>query len=107
MVFKIVFKPSLAVAGYVVAATGAGVGAAISEIGNAMSGVGSGIRLATDLSNQNYGQATITAFGIASGFGVTRLGKLGGGSEQIEGAVNLFFTPMNFMIGNTKYNKRK
>ena len=100
----------LAAAGYAVSATGvgAGVGAAMSGLGNAAAGVGTGLRLAVNMKDGDYGQAVITVVGAATNFGVTKLGLIGSaGSEQINAGINLFFTPMNTMINNIQYNRRK
>lgn len=95
----------LALAGYAVSATGvgAGVGAAMSGVGNVMMYVGSGTQIIMNIQSENYGQAGILVGGVMMNFGIGRIVKYGAvGKEEINGAANLFFTPVTTMISNIK-----
>lgn len=99
----------LAVAGYVVSATGvgAGLGAAMSGVGNGIARIGTGLKLVINVNDGNYGQAGITFLSGGMNYGVGKIAAYGAaGREAIDGGVNLFFTPMNIMVGNIKYKRK-
>lgn len=100
----------LAVIGYGVSATGvgAGTGTIMSGTGNILSFIGGGIRLGVNLKKGNYGQAVIGLVGMGLNFGTGYMAKFGSaGRENIEGGVNLFFSPMNSMVGNVNNNTKR
>ena len=93
----------LAIAGYVVSATGvgAGIGTAMSGLGNGLSKIGTGIKMAVNIHDQKFAQAAVgfLGYGLSNGTGV--ISKVGAaGKETIEGGTNLFFAPMNGMINH-------
>ena len=99
----------LAVAGYAVSATGvgAGVGATMSGVGNGMARIGTGVRVLVNINEGNYGQIVVSSAGFLLGAGTSKIANVGSmGRETIKGGVNLFFTPMNTMVGNIKYKQK-